>query len=98
MGIDNTTLKECVITATINMEEPRNHGIVHTTNSMPTECAKTATLTPITAKEEKKETTRNKKDKCKVNSKLNNNLHDCRCALYNHFGVFNSPYLFLDSP
>lgn len=41
--IKSTMPKVCAVTATINMEELKNHGIAITTNYMLLECAKYAT-------------------------------------------------------
>lgn len=47
MLIKNITLKECVLTVTINMEEQRNHGIVHMENYTQSVSAKTVILINI---------------------------------------------------
>jgi len=41
--IESIMRKECAITATIKMEEQRNHGSVGTKNFMRTACVKTVT-------------------------------------------------------
>lgn len=52
--IESTTPRGCATTATTSTEEPKNLGIAPMTNFTLTECARTAILTPITRREERK--------------------------------------------
>lgn len=58
MGIktNNTMPKDFAVTAIINLEEPKNHGIAHMTNSTQPAFAKTATLTTTIAKRDSPKT------------------------------------------
>lgn len=59
--------KECAVTATTNMGGLKNLGTVLMVNFTPTECAKIATLTPTIAKEGRKEMSKMRIVRCKVN-------------------------------
>ncbi len=64
--IKNTMPKVCAAIAITNMEELKNHGIVHMKNYMQMECAKIAILIHITEKGEKRGMKKPKKLNVKV--------------------------------